>query len=104
MIGYKLIFAPEVENDLQEGIDWYNEKQAGLGIRFFKEVKRQLNYIKKNPYTIAVRYDVIRCSKIKNFPYLIHFKVEENIKTIKIIAVFNTNRNPAIWVKRGIKQ
>ena len=54
---YKVIYASEVESDLQEGIAWYNEKQSGLGIRFFKEVKKQLNFIKKNPYAIATRYD-----------------------------------------------
>ena len=100
-MGYKIIFASEVENDLQEGIVWYNEKQSGLGIRFFKEVKKQLSYLKKNPYTIAVRYDEIRCSKIKTFPYLIHFKIEEDIKAVKVVAIFNTNRNPIVWVKRS---
>ena len=100
-MGYKVIFALEVEDDLQEGIDWYNEKQTGLGMRFFKEVKKQLDYIKKNPYAVVIRYDDIRYSKIKTFPYLIHFKVEEDIKTIKVIAVFNTNRNPAVWIKRN---
>lgn len=101
IVRYKLIFASEVEDDLREGIDWYNEKQARLGLFFLKEVKKQLNYIKKNPYAIAIRYDDIRCSKIKTFPYLIHFKVEEDIKIIKVIAVFNASRNPAIWVKRN---
>ena len=100
-MGYKVIFAPEVETDLQEGIDWYNEKLSDLGIRFFKEVKKQLDYVKKNPYAIAIRYDEIRCSKIKTFPYLIHFKIEEDIKTIKVIAIFNTSRNPTIWIKQS---
>jgi len=99
-MGYKMIFASKVENDLQESIDWYNEKQISLGARFLNEVKKQLNYIKRNPHAIVIRYDNIRCSKVKTFPYLIHFTIEEDIKTIKVIAVFNTNRNPSIWVER----
>ena len=99
-MGYKLIIASEVENDLQESIDWYNEKQPGLGARFLNEVKKQLHYIKRNPHAIVIRYDIIRCSKVKTFPYLIHYTIEEDIKTIKVIAVFNTNRNPSIWVER----
>jgi hypothetical protein len=55
----------------------------------------------ENPYGIAIRYDEIRCSKVKVFPYLIHFKIEEEIKTVKVIAVLNTNRNPAIWISRN---
>jgi hypothetical protein len=34
-----MIYAPEVENDLQESIDWYNDKQPGLGVRFLENVK-----------------------------------------------------------------
>ena len=37
--------------------DETNEKQSGLDIWFFKEVKKQLSYLKKNPYAIAVRLD-----------------------------------------------
>ena len=99
-MGYKILFASEIKSDLQESIDWYNEKQMGLGARFLNEVKKQLNYIKRNPRAIVIRYDNIRCSKVKTFPYLIHFTIEEDIKTIKVIAVFNTNRNPSTWIER----
>ena len=46
-MGFKLIYASEVYDDLQKSIDWYNEKQTGLGSRFFKAVKEQLYRIKK---------------------------------------------------------
>jgi hypothetical protein len=46
-MGYKLIIASEVENDLQESIDWYNEKQPGLGARFLNEVKKTIALHKK---------------------------------------------------------
>jgi hypothetical protein len=90
-VNYRIIYAPEVETDLQEGIDWYNDKLPGLGSRFLQNVKEQLNYIGKNPYAVAVRYNEIRCVKV----------VEKEIETVKVIAVFNTSRNPAVWVSRN---
>ena len=54
-MGYKLIYAVEVYDDLQKNIDWYKKKQPGLGSRFFKAVKEQITHIKKSPYTIAIR-------------------------------------------------
>ncbi|MDR1201261.1 MAG: type II toxin-antitoxin system RelE/ParE family toxin [Tannerellaceae bacterium] len=99
-MNYRVIYAPEVETDLQEGIDWYNDKLPGLDARFLQNVKEQLDYIEKNPSAVAIRYDEIRCVKVKAFPYLIHFKVEKEIKIIKVIAIFNTSRNPAIWIIR----
>jgi hypothetical protein len=100
---FKAIYAAEFYDDLQENVDWYNEKQAGLGRRFYKAVKGQTVWIKKNPFTIAIRYDDVRCAKVKGFPYMVHFKVFQEIKTIKIISVFGTHRDPAIWEERSDK-
>jgi hypothetical protein len=99
-MNFKLIYAAEVFNDLQQNIDWYNEKQTGLGVRFYKAVKEQISLIKKNPYSIAVRYEDVRCVKVKGFPYMVHFKVFPNINTIKVTAIFSTYRNPKIWQER----
>lgn len=99
-MGFKLIYADEVYDDLQKNIKWYNEKQSGLGSRFFKAVKEQFPRIKKYPYGIAVRYEEVRCVKVKGFPYMIHFKVFPDINTVKVIAVFSTDRDPLIWEER----
>lgn len=48
-MGFKLTYAVEVFDDLQENIDWYNKKQSLLGSRFFKAVKDQTTRIKKKP-------------------------------------------------------
>jgi mRNA-degrading endonuclease RelE of RelBE toxin-antitoxin system len=102
-MGYKLIYAAEVYNDLQENIDWYNQKQPSLGSRFFKAVKEQISRIKKNPYAIAVRYNNVRCAKVKRFPYLIHFEIFQDQNIIKVIAVFSTHRDPFIWEEKTNK-
>ena len=102
-MGFKLTFAVEVYNDLQESIDWYNQKQSGLGSRFFKAVKEQISRIKKSPYTVAVRYGDIRCAKVKEFPFLIHYKIFQDRNTIKVIAILSTHRNPLIWDERTNK-
>jgi hypothetical protein len=102
-MGFKLIYAAEVYSDLQENINWYNKKQPGLGSRLFKAVKEQIARIKKNPYTIAVRYEDIRCAKVKGFPFLVHFKIFQVTNIIKVIAVFNTHRDPVIWEERTKK-
>ncbi len=99
-MAFKLIYAAEVYNDVQQNIDWYNEKQANIGTRFFKAVKEQIPRIKKNPYGFAVRYEDVRCAKVKGFPYMIHFKVFPDINTIKVTAVFSTHRDPEIWEER----
>ena len=94
---FKLLYSNRFFDDLQQSIDWYNDKQVGLGARFFNAIKRRLAEIKRNPYSVAVRYDDVRCAIVKKFPYMIHFRVLPDNKTIEIIAIFNTHRNPEIW-------
>ena len=98
-MGFRILFAPGFFEDLQQAVDWYNDKQAGLGARFFKASKVRISGIKNNPYSVAVRYDNVRCAKLKKFPYMIHFRIQEN-NVIEVIAIFNTHRNPNIWASR----
>jgi mRNA-degrading endonuclease RelE of RelBE toxin-antitoxin system len=102
-MGFKLTYAAEVYDDLQENIDWFNQKQTGLGSRFLKAVKEQITRIKKNPHTIAVRYEDVRCAKVKGFPYLVHFKIFQDTSIIKVTAVFSTHRDPIIRDERTNK-
>lgn len=97
---YRIVYASDVKQDIQEAVDWYNAQQKGLGKRFLNEVKNHFNIIKKNPESFAVRYDDTRCLPVKKFPYMIHYKIDIENQSILINAVFNTYRSPNIWKSR----
>lgn len=103
MIRYKVFIDPEALHDIQQATDWYNKQLAGLGSRFQKQVKAQINSLKRNPLTYTVRYTNVRCMPVKKFPFLIHFTVSENQELIEIFAVIHTSRNPKIWEVRNKK-
>ena len=42
----------------------------------------------------------MRCMRVEKFPYLVHFHVNEQSKTVKVEALFHTSRNPEIWDDR----
>ena len=97
---YTVEFNPEFFNDIAQAIDWYNAKQARLGDRFFNNVKKQTAKLATSAFRYAVKYDDIRCMQILNFPYLVHYRINEQTKTVKVEAMFHTSRNPEIWHKR----
>jgi toxin ParE1/3/4 len=37
---------------------------------------------------------------MKNYPYMVHFTVDEKNKTVVVRAIFNTSRDPDNWGKR----
>jgi len=93
-------YNPEFFNDLVDAVDWYNDRQIGLGTRFFNKVKKQTTKLSTSALHFAVRYDDVRCMRIEKFPYLVHYRVNKQTLTVKIEALFHTSRDPKIWYER----
>lgn len=99
MIKYKIQIDEEVLSDIQEATDWYNEQLQGLGSRFLKQTKSQINSLKTDPEIFTNRYANVRCMLIKKFPFMVHYIIDN--LTVKIFAVLHTSRNPKIWEDRS---
>ncbi len=92
-----IILDPEVYEDLQHIIDWYNGKQRGLGERFYKLFKQEVKTLKTRAFHYQVRYDGTRAVQIQPFPYMIHYSVIEEQETVFVEAVIGTNTDPNKW-------
>jgi hypothetical protein len=102
-MAYKLKIEPVVFIDIQEAIDRYNQLQKGLGRRFHASVKKQFKLLEKYPQGFAVRYHQVRCIIVDKFPYMVHYRVNDQSKEIIITADFSTSRDPDIWEERTNK-
>jgi hypothetical protein len=49
-MAFKIKIEPEALDDIQQGIDWYNKQQAGLGRKFHAQVKDCFKKLKTNPF------------------------------------------------------
>lgn len=92
---------PEAFNDIQDAVDYYKTINHKLALRFFSTLNKQFLTIQKNHSSFAIRYDTIRCLPFKKFPYMIHYSVLTDEKTVTIKAVFCTHQNPENWRKRN---
>ncbi|MEY4012049.1 MAG: hypothetical protein RIT22_1173 [Bacteroidota bacterium] len=99
-MGWELKIDVDAFKDIQEAVEWYELQLKGLGQRYKIQTIKSINSLKKNPFVFSVKYNNIRCRKIEKFPFLIHYVIDENIKTITVFAVFHTSRSPEIWKKR----
>ena len=100
MKQYKIQIDKDALQDIQNATDWYNEASKGLGTRFQKQVKAQINTLSKSPLAYSIRYSTVRCMLIKKFPFLVHFTADEKTLLVKVFGVFHTSRNPEIWKTR----
>ncbi|MEI6047671.1 MAG: type II toxin-antitoxin system RelE/ParE family toxin [Bacteroidota bacterium] len=103
-MAYKISINPTARIDIIQAIDWYNEQQPNLGFRFYKYTRTTLKNIQKNPLGYAVRYKTIRTAIINKFPYMIHYSVEQQTETIKVLAIICTYRNPGSWFEKTKKR
>ena len=94
---FTLDIEPEAFDDIQDAVDYYNSRKAGLGKRFFNTVDKHFDFLKKDYFSFAVRYDDIRCVPVKKFPYMIHYRVLESQETVSVKAVFCMRVDPSKW-------
>lgn len=91
---YKLDILDQVEIEIIEGFNWYENKQISLGSDFVEEVETTIRYIEKYPYHYQIKYlNKYREAVLRKFPYLIIYEIIEN--TIVIFSVFPSKDSPS---------
>jgi len=97
---YKIKIDIDAFEDIKNTSFWYGNQLKGLDIRYKTQVIKQISFLKKNPYLYSIKYNDVHCLKVKKFPFLIHYKIDEISKTINVFAIIHTSRNPEIWLKK----
>ncbi len=92
-------FHPAVQNEADDGYRWYEQKSPGLGREFLNEVERVISEIVANPARYGFAERDIREGQLRRFPYAVYYRVLPN--RIRVLAVFNAYRDPAIWQARS---
>ena len=94
---YSVILLPLAKQDMSEAVKWYNSKQKGLGLRFLDNINSQVSKIRKNPKMCPIRYNNIRTCVLKDFPFMVHYRIDSTNAKIIIAAIFHTSLSPEIW-------
>ncbi len=99
MINYKIVADPKVKDDLKQARDFLSSRRRGFGKKFLLEYRTTLKHLQKTP-NFQVRYNDVHCLPLKTFKYMIHFKVDEENRSIHIYAILSTYLNPdKNWIK-----
>ncbi len=95
-----LILDPLAKLDIDDNIDWYEEKQVGLGSRFYDKVKTILDLIEQNPYIFPVKYKNTRTAPVSDFPFTVHYFIDKQNMVVAVLCIFKTPQSPQKWKKR----
>ena len=103
MKNYRVEIDQDALLDILGVTEWYNNEVPYLGLRFQKQVKQQISSLRTKAKSYGTKYHDVRCMSIKNFPYLVHYVIEDKTTTVKVFAVIHTSRNPLIWEEKRKK-
>jgi plasmid stabilization system protein ParE len=93
-----VVFRPEAQADLLQTREWYEQQQPGLGNGFSNKAEEAIVRIQEMPRMYATVFQDVRRAKIRRFPYLIYYRVQQD--RIEVIAVLHGSRDPKLWQKR----
>jgi len=94
----KYSFHPAAEKELNDAIDYYSERQRGLGLEFAKEIYRTIqNILLFSNAWPPLSTNTRRCLA-NRFPYGVIYQAADD--EIFIIAVMQLNREPGYWKNR----
>lgn len=85
-MNFDLKVQPEVKNDLKAGLDCRNSHPSDEEQSFLEEVEQAFLRLKANPY-YELNYDEVRCYPLPNFPFAIHFSVDEDKALVVVLAL-----------------
>ena len=93
----KKIILQQAFEELNDAIVYYEEQQAGLGLRLKDEVDQHIHWILGHSTLPRIRSGGQRRVNLKVFPYYIAYIVRED--TLWILSIAHGHRPPEYWIK-----
>lgn len=97
---YAIVNKPAVKADLFNAVDYYKQISPKLAKQFLFRIREAKTYIHRSPLSFQIRYKNVRTLLLKQFPFQIHYLVEDDKKQIIILAIIHCYRNPADYALR----
>ncbi len=94
----KIIIAKIAQQEFNEAKEFYEIEQAGLGIRFAKEIKNSILRIKQYPSAWPIERGEVRHYLVHKFPYKILYSIQQD--SIILLAFAHQHRKPDYWIDR----
>ncbi len=91
-------FHPEAESEFREAIDYYEDRESGLGYDFSIEVFTTIQNIVNHPTAWPIIEEDMRRCLVNRFPYGVIYSIEQD--KIFILAVMHLRRHPDYWKNR----
>lgn len=92
-MNYSIFIHDDVKLEIKDSLNYYFNISQKVGRKFYYELNKAIEILEINP-KFEIRYKDYRVLQIGNFPYLLHFIVDEVDKKVEIYGLRCTNKDP----------
>ncbi|MEM9353281.1 MAG: type II toxin-antitoxin system RelE/ParE family toxin [Planctomycetota bacterium] len=99
-MGKRIVFLPEVAEEIETARDWYAKSSSELAERFLGVLDLTLRSIQARPEHAGFHDErrLYRARRVKAFPYQVVYR--DYPDSILIVAMYHTSRHPDGWKDR----
>lgn len=97
--NYRLYIAEKAKLELEVFFEYYFNISHKVHSNFLNETRRVTNKIATNPNLYTKRYKDFRRINYSRFPIMLSFVVDEELKSVKILACHHQKSNPINFYK-----
>jgi hypothetical protein len=99
-VNYTFINSPAVSSDIVNAVDYYKHISPKLAKQFLFRIREAKIFIGRSPFGFQIKYSDVRTLLLKQFPFHIHYLINEKEKQIVILAIIHAYRNPIDYSMR----
>jgi plasmid stabilization system protein ParE len=93
---FKVIADAEAKRDWNEAVDWYDEREPGVGLRLDDAIRTFLQTLSQQPERFARATRLTHKAKVPPpWPYSVYFTINVEHREVKVLAIWHGARNPA---------
>lgn len=89
---FKVIVSKTAQQEIENVLEYYNEINPSLPIKFYTSLTNCYKHLESNPY-FQKKHKDFRAFPLKKFPFLIFFHIDGDKKIIKVLSCFHTAKN-----------
>ncbi|HWY34924.1 MAG TPA: hypothetical protein VNX68_09770 [Nitrosopumilaceae archaeon] len=99
-MSYAFVARPAVSADIITATYYYKTISPELAKQFLFRIREAKTYIARSPLGFQIKYNNVRTLLLKQFPYHIHYIINDNHQQIIILAIIHAYQNPLDYSKR----
>ena len=91
-------FHPEAAEEFEAAVEWYEERETGLGLDFAVEIHAAIQRAAAMPDAWTQLAGNVRRVLVNRFPYGVLY--EPGSRSLLVLAVMHLRREPGYWMTR----